>query len=172
VSFGKPIVDLVQVRRLGEKKVDENLRFRIHLKTHDYVERRLKKIAQEIEEQIDCTQCAECCRVATTPVEDREIKSLAKQIGVSSETFIRDYTTVDEEGDRILRRTEQGCVFLEGNLCSIYEGRPATCRNYPHLVRGDGPISTRMWQMVDRATYCPIVYNSLEAFKVETRFRR
>jgi hypothetical protein len=29
-----------------------------------------------------------------------------------------------------------------------------------------------MWSMIDRACYCPIVYNSLEAFKVETRFRR
>jgi hypothetical protein len=29
-----------------------------------------------------------------------------------------------------------------------------------------------MWQFIDRACYCPIVYNSLEAFKVETGFRR
>jgi len=28
-----------------------------------------------------------------------------------------------------------------------------------------------MWQMPDRATYCPIVYNSLEAFKEEVGFR-
>jgi len=28
-----------------------------------------------------------------------------------------------------------------------------------------------MWQMVDRATYCPIVYNSLEEFKKLTDFR-
>jgi hypothetical protein len=27
-----------------------------------------------------------------------------------------------------------------------------------------------MWQMVDRATYCPIVYNTLEAWKSETGF--
>jgi hypothetical protein len=29
-----------------------------------------------------------------------------------------------------------------------------------------------MWQFIDRACYCPIVYNSLEAFKQETGFRR
>jgi hypothetical protein len=29
-----------------------------------------------------------------------------------------------------------------------------------------------MWQMPDRATYCPIVYNSLEAFKEEVGFTR
>jgi hypothetical protein len=29
-----------------------------------------------------------------------------------------------------------------------------------------------MWQFVDRACYCPIVYNSLEAFKKELGFTR
>jgi hypothetical protein len=28
-----------------------------------------------------------------------------------------------------------------------------------------------MWEFVDRACYCPIVYNSLEAFKQELRFK-
>ena len=35
-----------------------------------------------------------------------------------------------------------------------------------------GSIASRMWQMVDRACYCPIVYNSLQAFKVELGFKR
>jgi hypothetical protein len=29
-----------------------------------------------------------------------------------------------------------------------------------------------MWEFVDRACYCPIVYNSLEAFKDELKFQR
>jgi hypothetical protein len=29
-----------------------------------------------------------------------------------------------------------------------------------------------MWQFIDRATYCPIVYNSLEEFKEQTAFKR
>jgi uncharacterized protein len=80
---------------------------------------------------------------------------------------------VSEEEGRILRRTpETGCVFLDGNSCSVYDARPETCQRFPHMVRGSGSIASRMWQFVDRATYCPIVYNSLEAFKVELRFRR
>jgi len=27
-----------------------------------------------------------------------------------------------------------------------------------------------MWEMKDRACYCPIVYNTLEAFKAEVKF--
>jgi hypothetical protein len=29
-----------------------------------------------------------------------------------------------------------------------------------------------MWELIDCASYCPIVYNSLEAFKDELNFKR
>ena len=73
----------------------------------------------------------------------------------------------------ILRRSDEtGCVFLDGKDCTIYDDRPDTCRRFPHMVRGNGSIASRMWQFIDRACYCPIVYNALEAFKEETKFRR
>lgn len=166
------ITDLVQIRRLGEKKLDENGRFRRYLKTHDFVERRFRRIAEDIEEQIDCLACANCCRVATAKVTDRDIEKLAKFLGIRREEFVRNYTVESEEEGLILKRTETGCVFLSGNECIVYEARPHTCIDFPHLVRGAGSITSRMWQFIDRATYCPIVYNSLEAFKEETGFRR
>jgi len=166
------ITDLVQIRRLGEMKRDENSRFRLHLKRHNYVERKLKKIGQEVQEQFDCTVCANCCRVAEVEPSERDREKLAKFLRISEEKFLAEYTMENEEGTRILKRTASGCVFLSGMECLVYEQRPGTCELFPHIVKGEGPISTRMWQFVDRATYCPIVYNSLEAFKVETGFRR
>ena len=71
-----------------------------------------------------------------------------------------------------MKRTSSGCVFLRGNDCTVYEARPRTCEDFPHLVRGSGSFVSRMWEMPDRAIYCPIVYNALEAFKEETGFRR
>lgn len=166
------ITDLVQIRRLGEMKRDENSRFRIYLKRHNYVERRLKRIGEEIQDQIDCTSCANCCRVATVEPTERDIEKLAKFLRISRERFLADYTSESEDGHRILRQTRDGCIFLSGMDCTVYEERPRTCEFFPHIVKGEGPITTRMWEMVDRATYCPIVYNSLEAFKVETGFQR
>jgi uncharacterized protein len=166
------ITDLIQIERLGEKKRPENERFRRFMKTHDVQERRFRRLAQEIEDQIDCRACANCCKVAETDVAERELDRLARAVGVSRAEFIERYTTKSEDdGTLILRRTEYGCVFLEGNDCSIYEDRPETCRNFPHLVRGSGSIASRMWQFIDRATYCPIVYNSLEAYKLISGFR-
>jgi Fe-S-cluster containining protein len=167
------IEDLVQIKILGEKKRPENERFRRHLKVHDHSERRMRRIGEEIERQIDCTVCANCCRVATVRLNDRDIERLAKHFSISRAQFLAEYTSESEDEGRILRRTDAtGCVFLEGTMCGVYEARPETCSRFPHLVRGNGSIASRMWQFIDRACYCPIVYNSLEALKDETGFRR
>ncbi|HVT94698.1 MAG TPA: YkgJ family cysteine cluster protein [Bryobacteraceae bacterium] len=164
------LTDLVQIRRMGEKKIAENQRFRVHLKRHNFAERRLKKIAQDIEDAIDCKQCANCCRVATAVVTERDVEKLAKFLGMKPRQALLDYTEESEEEGYILKHKEGGCVFLEGNLCSVYEARPASCSGFPHLIHGAGSFLSRMWKMPDRACYCPIVYNSLEEFKREVGF--
>ena len=165
------LTDLVQIRRLGERKRDENFRLRAHLKSRNFEERRLVRIARSVEEQIDCTACANCCRVATVRVTERDVEKLTRYIGVTPAQFREQYTTEDPDEGLILKRNASGCVFLEGNLCTVYEARPQTCVHFPHLVHGAGSLVSRLWQMVDRASYCPIVYNTLEAWKPVVRFR-
>lgn len=167
------ITDLVQIRLLGEKKRGENERLRRHMKSHDHSDRILRRVAEGIEEQIDCTTCANCCRVATARVSERDIAHLSRLLRIKPVAFLAAYTEQSEEEGTILRRDEtNGCVFLDGNTCTVYEARPETCQKFPHVVRGTGSIASRMWQFVDRACYCPIVYNSLEAFKEELGFKR
>lgn len=167
------ITDLIQIRTLGEKKRDENLRFRRHMKSRDHSDRILRRIAEEIEGQIDCTQCANCCKVATVRLSDRDVERLARYLRIPPARFLADYAVETAEEGLILRRDKQsGCVFLSGTECAVYDARPDICQRFPHLVRGQGSIASRMWEFVDRACYCPIVYNSLEAFKDELRFQR
>ena len=164
------LTDLVQIRRLGQQKRDENSRFRAYLRNHRHSDRRLRRFGEDIEAQIDCTTCANCCRVSEVEITDRDIDKLAKFLGMTREEFIRDSTQQAESGELILKRTEAGCVFLEGNLCSVYEARPQNCANFPHLVRGTGSIVSRMWRLVERAEYCPIVYNWMEKVKEDIGF--
>ncbi len=166
------ITDLVQIKRFGEKQREENLRFRMWMKRHTFVERRFKALAQETEDAIDCTACANCCRVATTQVGERDIERLARYFRLSVAAFRAEYTVESEEEGIILKRNENGCVFLDGNLCSVYDVRPSTCELFPHLVKGSGSLISRMWHMPDRAVYCPIVFNTLERFKSETGFKK
>ena len=169
------ITDLVQIRRVGEHKREENLRFRKWMKSHVFVERQFRKIAQDVEEQIDCRQCAECCRVTEVQLAERDVAKLSRFLGISEREFIEKHTALDDDVAAILRRVKtaderQACEFLQGNECTVYEGRPANCERFPHLLRGAGSLESRMWDFVDRATYCPIVYNWLEAVKALTKF--
>jgi Fe-S-cluster containining protein len=166
------ITDLVQIKTLGEKKRDENFRFRKHMKSRDHSDRILRRIAEEIEGRIDCTVCANCCKVATVQVSERDVERLARYLRIPPERFLAEYTAESQDEGRVLKRdTTSGCVFLNGFECTVYDSKPDICSRFPHLVRGHGSIASRMWKLVDRACYCPIVYNSLEAFKEELRFR-
>lgn len=168
------ITDLVQIQRLGELKLKENERLRRHMKVHDFPEKRFRRVAEEIEDKTDCRACANCCKVAETNVSERDVERLARAFAIKPRQFVEQYTTMSaqEEGETILRRNAGGCIFLDGNDCTVYESRPDTCRNFPHLMRGAGSLQSRMWQMADRATYCPIVYNTLEEFKDIVGFQR
>jgi Fe-S-cluster containining protein len=167
------ITDLVQIRRLGEKKKAENESFRKYLKRHEWVERQFRRAAQDIEDQIDCRQCAECCRVTECEITTSDVQRLAKFLGIKPSAFVEQYTMKGSDDEMILKRTDKdGCVFLEGNDCSIYEERPTTCKGFPHLLKGAGSIQAKMWAFVDRATYCPIVYNWMETVKGFTKFTK
>ena len=166
------ITDLVQIRRMGEKKREENLRFRKHIKSHTFVEKQFRRAAEEIHKEIDCRQCAECCRVGEVEIVERDVEKLARFLGIDERRFLAEYTTEGETADLILKRGKGGCVFLDGNECTVYDARPGNCERFPHLLRGAGSLESRMWEFVDRATYCPIVYNWLEAVKGLTNFRK
>lgn len=175
------LTDLVQIRRLGEQKREENLRFRKHLKSHVFVERQFRKAAQEVEDAIDCKACAECCRVTEVQLVERDVAKLARFLGMKEHEFLRDHAAEDEDNQVILKRVpskdpgakpgDLACEFLDGNECTVYEARPTNCERFPHLLRGAGSLEARMWAFVDRATYCPIVYNWLEMVKKLTKFR-
>lgn len=166
------LTDLIQIQRLGEKKREENLRFRRWLKSHTFVERQFRRAAEEVHGAIDCRACAQCCRVTEVELTQRDIEHLAKHLRISKQRFLREYTMTGGDGALILRRSDEaGCVFLSGNDCLVYEARPADCERFPHLLRGAGSLESRMWKMPERATFCPIVYNWLEKVKALTNFQ-
>ncbi len=76
--------DLVQIRVLGEKKRAENERFRKHLKSRDHSDRILRRIAEKVEDAIDCTTCANCCRLASVRLSERDVARLATYLRIPS----------------------------------------------------------------------------------------
>jgi Fe-S-cluster containining protein len=71
----------------------------------------------------------------------RDIRRLANYFGVDYETAQRRFTTT-WQGEQILRRKAdpifgKACKFLDPvtRRCTIYEGRPAVCREFPARTR-------------------------------------
>jgi len=89
-----------------------------------------------------CTACGNCCRnhgegydyVYSTM---RERRAIAAHLQLPQAEFERRYC---EDVDGLLSfksapladgRPGKGCIFLEGNRCSIYAVRPTQCRTFP-----------------------------------------
>jgi uncharacterized protein len=90
----------------------------------------------------NCAKCpAYCCSYDRIEVSKRDIVRLAKHFGLTYREAERRYTKI-AFGDRVLRRKkdhifEKVCQFLDTDKrrCTIYEARPAVCREYPDSLR-------------------------------------
>ena len=160
------VTDLAEVFRLGTAKAGENLDFRRYLSAHHYPEKPFQILASEVQREVDCTACANCCRHAAVSVTKGEIEIIAAYLGATPEETARLYTVPDPDAPalRTLLNSE-GCVFLDGNLCMIYEARPKACRNFPHVAAGTHSLGGRPSSHARWAALCPIIYNALEAYK-------
>jgi hypothetical protein len=165
------VTDLVQIRQFATAKEGENVEFRRYLSAHHPAHYALHHVAGHVAEQIDCTACANCCRETTVEVSDEDIETVARFLDAPSEQVKQIYTSADPaSGARMLRQTADGCVFLAGNLCSIYAARPRPCREFPYLLATSTSLGSRTASIFGRAGLCPIVYNSLEELKKLTGF--
>jgi Fe-S-cluster containining protein len=91
----------------------------------------------------DCSKCpAYCCSIyARVEVNERDLDRLARYFGTTRTEAERHYTK-RVDGTRVLRRKKDAllgevCRFLDPTTrgCTIYEGRPKVCREYPGKPR-------------------------------------
>ncbi len=90
--------------------------------------------------QYDCLKClGYCCAIYDrVEVSDKDIKRLARHFGVTQEQAKRKYTKKYSKDERILKRSPdpifgESCMFQdpEKRICTIYDARPKTCRDWP-----------------------------------------
>lgn len=166
--------DLVQIRELARRKEDENISFRRFLKSecnleqHD-IDQRVFQTTRGVWAAIDCASCANCCRELQPSFSEEEVDRVARRLGVERQEFVEKYLKRSEAGSENPWQTNAApCPFLEGNLCSIYEDRPAECSGYPYLYEPD--FVGRTLGMIERAPTCPIVYEVIEDLKKSLGF--
>lgn len=125
-----------EVYKAAEEKERENLRFRSFLKNHaddEELDRQFLALHNELFEGYDCSQCANCCRVYSTVLEEDEINVISDYLGMTLEFFREKYLVQGEEGLEL----KGPCAFLKDDgRCGIESCKPRQCREYPSS-RGD-----------------------------------
>ncbi len=118
----------------------------------------------DVFEEIDCLDCANCCKTLGPRLIEKDIERIAKLFRKKSAAIISEYLRVDEDGDYVFR--QMPCPFLmDDNYCMIYESRPRACREYPHTEQ------RKIYQILDitqkNTLICPAVSEIVERAKGE-----
>ena len=126
----------------------------------------------KIERQIDCTQCANCCRRMIVNVTRAEIETIAEYLGLTFAEVTQKHIDAEpgDSGHKIMRTEHNACTFLDGGLCMVYDARPAACREFPHVAVGAHTLGARMESVCRHSSVCPILYNALEAYKTHVGY--
>ncbi len=121
-----------------------------------------QELHEEIFNEINCLDCANCCKSISPTLYDKDIERLSKSLRLKPSEFMEKYLEIDEENDYVFRQTP--CPFLDSeNYCLVYENRPKACREYPHTNR------PRFYQIlkltVKNSFVCPAAYYVMEGIK-------
>ncbi|MBX2898091.1 MAG: YkgJ family cysteine cluster protein [Cyclobacteriaceae bacterium] len=157
-------MDLERFRERSKNKLAENKKFLQSLKKKDtrLVDDAFHAAHEEVFEEIDCLQCANCCKTTSPIFYQTDIERLAKSMRMRPGDFIETYLRVDEDNDYVLKSAP--CPFLDSdNYCKVYDSRPKACREYPHTDR------KKMVQITEltfkNTVVCPAVLEMVERLK-------
>ncbi|MDT9504663.1 YkgJ family cysteine cluster protein [Streptococcus mutans] len=154
-------IDIGKYHQLALQKQKEHRKFLATLKKK--APKNLDKIVQEVHtevfREIDCTKCANCCKILGLLFTESDISRIAKHFRMRLPVFEDMYLRVDEDNDKVFK--SMPCPFLgEDNLCSIYDIRPKACREFPHTDR------KKIYQInhltIQNTLICPAVYLFVE----------
>lgn len=146
-------------KKLENKKFFQNL----SKKKPKNLDEQFHKLHTQVFKQIDCLDCANCCKTTSPIFRDVDIKRISKALKVKEAQFIQQYLKMDEDSDYVLKQSP--CAFLgSDNKCEIYDIRPLACREYPHTDRKNMHQILGITEL--NAFICPAVSEIIEKIKL------
>ena len=112
--------------------------------------------------EVDCLECANCCKTMTPTFKKSEIKRISERVGMSYDQYFKKYLKVDADTNDIVNINTPCQHLRKDNKCSVYDIRPEDCSGFPHTRRRD------FWHQVEEGTYinnsprCPATLKFLE----------
>ncbi|HRI78821.1 MAG TPA: YkgJ family cysteine cluster protein [Cyclobacteriaceae bacterium] len=157
-------MNLKEFKKISNDKAAENKKFLSGLKKKDgrKLDGAFHTLHEEVFEEINCLECANCCKTTSPIFYPTDIDRLARSMRMKPGGFIEKFLRIDEDHDYVLKSSP--CPFLgTDNYCSVYDNRPKACREYPHTDR------KKMIQVLDLAQkntmVCPAVLEIVERLK-------
>jgi uncharacterized protein len=162
--------DLTLIAAEAKQKHDENRRFKMILREipSNTLDALVKNLSADISPKIDCTACANCCKVPRPAVLPDELPKLAAAKNCTVETFKTDFVISIPNQEAVYLKSKP-CMFLESNRCTIYDERPLSCQDFPHLERPY--FKYRFTSVLENYAMCPIVFNVVEQLKHALDFK-
>jgi Fe-S-cluster containining protein len=112
--------------------------------------------------EVNCMECANCCKTMTPTFTKADVVRIAAYTGMEVKEF-RDKWLVKEEDTKDWINKTQPCQFLSGNICSIYEVRPADCAEFPH--HNKKPFDLYNDTFKNNLVHCPATLNLVSRLK-------
>lgn len=119
------------------------------------------KVEKEVWKDVDCLECANCCKTMTPTYTLKDIRRIAEHLGMTTEQFKKKWLKRDKkDGDWLNKSTP--CQFLDTttNKCGIYEVRPADCAGFPHLPKRR--MVDYMHVHKQNVEFCPATFRMVE----------
>ena len=155
----------------AERHYKGNFRFLrgLKMKSTGPVDRLAGELHAEVFSIINCTKCANCCRVVGPLFTDKDVSRVALRLGLDEDTFKAKYLKKceDEEG---WEASSQPCPFLGAdNRCAVYDVRPTVCAEYPHTDKKD--VASRTHSLAATTLDCPAAFYIIEEMQAKGRLR-
>ena len=130
------------------------------------IDEKVFALQEAITPQIDCQQCGNCCKTLMIQVTAAEASSVAAHLQQDPHQFMDAYLEKGI-GEQMIMQS-MPCTFLQNRSCSIYEHRFAGCKEFPALHLPG--FTSRFFTFAMHYGRCPIVFNTIEALKIECDF--
>ncbi|NDA64247.1 MAG: YkgJ family cysteine cluster protein, partial [Chitinophagia bacterium] len=157
-----------QIAALSIDREEENDQFLYYLQAlpADEVDKKVFEINNFITPKIDCQQCGNCCKTLMIQVTATEANRVAALLQEDTDEFTNAYLEKGIGQQMILN--SMPCRFLHNLSCTIYEHRFGGCREFPALHLPG--FTDRFFTVLMHYGRCPIVFNTIEALKMECDF--
>ncbi|KYP13450.1 YkgJ family cysteine cluster protein [Flavihumibacter sp. CACIAM 22H1] len=151
-----------------KKSAEKQKQFKRMLETapKNKVLKALPELHEEAFEQVNCLDCAACCKNYSPRFKTTDIKRLSKRLGLKESRFIEQYLRLDKEGDYVTKTAP--CPFLGAdNACSVYDSRPSDCERFPYT--DEDVLLKRIPLTLKNSSFCPAVFLVLDNLSLKLK---